>query len=141
MKTYKLNQLPKLFLVALCSLAIITNASTDQTIINHKLNVSYEPVTHKVKVTNIITLDKEVEGNEIEFKLHSNLKISTLTPGTSIKAIEADVRGIDKGMDQQKFDNAAPVPLTAYILTFGKSYKGKRDQFSISYEGIINHQL
>jgi len=118
-----------------------TTITAEQKIVNHKLNAIYEPQAHTVSVTNTITFGSELTTDNIIFKLHSDLKITPNTQGITLTVIDTDVLGVDKGMDQEKFDNAAPVPLTAYKVSFDKSFKGKKNQFSISYQGSIHHQI
>ncbi len=141
MKQNTLYQTMKWLLIIFTSTIMTSTIIAEQKIVNHKLNASYEPQAHTVSVTNTMTFDTELTTDGVTFKLHSDLKITPVTKGITLSIVDTDVLGVDKGMDQEKFDNAAPVPLTAYKVSFDKSFKGKKNQFSISYQGTIHHLI
>ena len=125
----------------LLSSLLSANDDITQNIIHHQLSVSYQPSEHRVNVTDTITFPKKINNGFIDFKLHSNLEVTSKVSGVSIDVIESDVSAVDKGIDQEKFDNAAPVPITAYRLKFDKNYKGSKDSISLHYEGVIHHNI
>ncbi len=121
--------------IILSYLSMMNICASEEQVINHKINASYEPATHLVSVTDTISLAEGIENNSIEFKLHSDLNVTSNTKGVSVELVNTNSSAIDKGMDQEKFD----VPLSTYKITFSNLFKGTKGQFTLKYEGVIHH--
>ncbi len=117
--------------------SVSLSAAAEQVVVNHELNVSYQPSTSQVIVSNTISLPEEYLGKSLEFKLHQDLKITTSQSGVHVELIRKNVAALDKGMDQEEFDGVGPVPIASYKLTLDKGIK----KFTLNYQGKINHVI
>ncbi|MCF6194183.1 MAG: hypothetical protein L3J46_07615, partial [Kangiellaceae bacterium] len=140
---YEIDKLKNVIIVLVLvygSLISITEAKI--VIINHDLTVQYEPETHVLIVSDNITIPSSNFTAALQFSLHSDLTIESLDPAVTITKIEVGASGIDNGMDQEKFEGVAPVPVTRYTIRLEKSLRSKeRASFVINYKGKIFHPI
>ncbi len=131
-----------LFSISLLVAAESETVSVDEAIANHQLEVEYDPLSHFVSVHDVIHLPKKLMGEPLEFKLHSGLKITSHGDGYQVQRVEENVDSVDKGMDQEKFDGAAPVTLSLYRVTFDSPAAGKDGIIlELEYQGKIYHPI
>jgi hypothetical protein len=127
----------KILISFLIGISISMSAIAEQVIVNHDLQVSYQPSSSLLEVTNTITLPSVMQKESFEFTLHQNLVVSSNQTSVRLEKIKNNVTGLDKGMDQEKFDGVSAVPLTLYKLTLAKGIK----TFTLKYQGKINHTI
>ena len=107
---------------------------------HHKISVKINPVKHQIEAVDQITIPADQVKPVIYFLLNKNLKVTSETPGVTIKLDKSGVKAEDLGMDREDFDSVKDFKQNKYEVTFKNEIKGDVS-FTLKYNGIINYPI
>lgn len=108
--------------------------------INHKLNVTVNPAKHFLSAVDRITIPADQAKRSMTFILNADLKVTTETPGVTLKLEKAGVQADDLGMDREDLNLASEFKQNKYVLNFSNEIKGDLT-FTLNYSGVINYPI
>ena len=107
--------------------------------LHHDLQVKLAPEKHYIQVRDSISFPEKYDYRQLYFILHKNLKLTSVSNGITIEAVESKATGRLFGMDEKAFKNPG-VPYTVYRISAQQS-DIPVSSLRLVYEGQINHPL
>ena len=118
----------------------VCTASFAGSTVHHKLSVNVDPVKHFVDAVDQITIPADQVKPNMTFILNSDLTVSSLTPGVTIKLEESGVKVEDLGMDREDLDLSSEFKQNKYSINFVTESKGDVT-FTLKFSGMINYPI
>ncbi len=127
-------------IVFLFTFVFFTSSVFADSIIHHKISVIVTPGKHHIEAVDQITIPANQVKPVISFLLNNNLKVTSETPGVTIKLDKGGVKAEDLGMDREDFDPKSDFKQNKYVVTFKNEIKGDVS-FILKFSGIINYPI
>ncbi len=122
------------------TLILFTTAAFAGKTINHKLKVTVNPAKHFLSAVDQITIPADQVKSSMTFILNADLKVTSETPGVTLKLEKAGVKADDLGMDREDLNLASEFKQNKYVLSFSNEIKGDLT-FTLKYSGEINYPI
>ena len=71
----------------------IPSAFAGEALLHHELTVVIEPASHRIEVTDVVTLPAARARSPLVFLLHKGLEVASLTPGVAVGPVDDVGRG------------------------------------------------
>ena len=126
-------------LIALMYLATVSFAQAAASgTIHHKMDVSLDPATNRLVVTDIVTIPEALRTSFEELQLNSKISIDYVDPDITFTKIAEGKRGYDIGIDRDDASGRTFVLVDVYRV----DSKSKGDlTFELRYSGDINYPV
>ncbi|MHB9040153.1 MAG: M20/M25/M40 family metallo-hydrolase, partial [Melioribacteraceae bacterium] len=108
--------------------------------VHHKLSVKIDPAKHFLSAVDQITIPADQVKSSMTFILNADLKVTSETPGVTLKLEKAGVKADDLGMDREDLNLASEFKQNKYVLSFSNEIKGDLT-FTLKYSGEINYPI
>lgn len=125
--------------LVLCLLLVISSVSAEE-YIHHELEVTIDPATNSLKVTDQIRLPSDRFNDDIYFILHGNLNVTAQTSGVNIQLIEDKIDHNMFMIPENNFKPPEEIPYKVYRIS-GVAINEISREFVLSYKGEINHPI
>ncbi len=108
--------------------------------LHHGIRAEVIPSEHFIRVTDTIRIPENMLSGKLEFLLNDQLKVTSLTPGTSVTLIAKRVDALDTGMDMEAPQVAERVKQNRYRIEF-KQASARKSPIILQYSGKIYYPI
>jgi aminopeptidase N len=109
-------------------------------LIHHKIYAKVIPSTSSVEVSDVITIPESMLDEELKFKLHNAMVVSSATEGIDLKKIGKDVNTYDIGMDRDDTESATDLLVNEYQIIAPAEHTGDLI-LTLNLNGIIESPI
>jgi len=110
-------------IIFLFTFVFIASGVFADSIIHHKISVTVTPNKHFIEAVDQITIPANQVKSIVSFLLNNNLKVTSETPGVTIKLDKGGVKAEDLGMDREDFDPSSDFKQNKYVVTIKNEIK------------------
>jgi hypothetical protein len=108
--------------------------------IHHNLSVTINPAENFIEARDTVTISADQLKSFPHFLLHSNLTVSSETPGITITQEESEIKAKDFGMDKEDFELSSDISQTKYSVHLADQAQGDVTLI-LKFSGKINHPI
>ncbi len=134
------RKMKKILFIFIGLLLIAQYAFAQDKLIHHNINADVQPSSSYIEVIDEISIPENLLSEELKFKLHNELTISSLSMGISVELINEDLNAEDIGMDRDDVEETSKLKLNEYKLIYPENHKGDLN-INIKYSGMIESPI
>jgi len=127
----------KNFLVSLVLVAFFSVAGAQDVVYHHDLEVSIDPETSRLEVTDTIAVPGSRSSSEMEFTLHEDLVPEILNAGARIEQVGKATGAPNRGMDKEDYTDTLRIKKYRIVFDGGDA----PEKLRLSYAGKVNHPV
>ena len=128
------------FTVILLTLLTVSLGFGQGEYIHHNISAAVDPGTHRINVTDTVSIPASLAKSELFFRLNRDLTVTSADAGTTVQLVQENVPAEDAGMDQEAPEVSARIAQNKYRLTTPAS-SGKPLQVTLQFSGTIYHPI
>ncbi|MBN2430996.1 MAG: M20/M25/M40 family metallo-hydrolase [Acidobacteria bacterium] len=109
---------------------------------HHQLQVSLDPESHRLDVTDRVTLTPPYPSDGIHFLLHGDLQVECLTEGLRLQTEAGELKSSFFGINTAEFHISDRIPVRHYSLHLPAGADPSTEQtVTLHYRGTIHHPV
>jgi len=112
--------------------------AADGATIHHKMEISLNPATNQLEVSDVITIPEALRKSARELQLNSDLSLNVVSADVRLEKIAENLEGSDIGIDRDDANGGSVAPVDLYRIE--TNVKGDLS-FEVQYSGPINNPV